>query len=230
MTNIFVRYPYLFPLFFAAMWFFVTSMIAVTSGWFVLQSRYPNQPEMPIRRWSMASGRLGPLAHYSSCLVLAVCPSGLRIGVWRLFGPFCHDFFVPWRDLRVERLGTATRLVIGSGSTGEGAVVALSVSNWLASQLAEAAGKSWPEVGATIVEPSVSDVGLKLLLQWVLASCAASLFFTFGPRLLGGPAPSMPVAETVLFPTLFFGAAALIKFVVYFARRPPPRATRAPNS
>jgi len=219
MTDVFVRYPYLFPLFFVLMWFVATSMIAAMSGWFVLQSRYPDQPETPIRRWSMVSGRLGPLASYRGCLTLAVCPSGLRIGVWRIFGPFCRSFLVPWSDLRLERLGLWTRLVIGPASTGEAAVGTLNVSDWLASELAAAAGASWPEAGGAVTMPSPWSVGRKLLLQWLLISVGAALFFTLAPRLLSSAARSMPVAVAILFPALFFGVVTLIQFAIYLGRR-----------
>ena len=219
MADILDRYPYLFPLFFAGMWLAVTSLIPFMSGWFELQSRYPDRSEEPIRRWTMASGRLGPLAQYSSCLVLAVCPSGLRVGVWRMFGPFCRNFFVPWSDLRVERTGLATRLVIGAGALGDRPAGALSVSNGQAAQLADAAGKSWPQSDTAAAEPTVWEVAGKLALQWVLISAAAALFFTYGPPLLEPHAPRMPVGETVVFPTAFFGAAALLQFVLYLGGR-----------
>ena len=93
------------------------------------------------------------------------------------------------------------------------------MSNGQAAQLAEAAGKSWPQSDAAAAEPSVWDVAGKLALQWVLISAAAALFFTFGPPLLEPHAPRMRVGETVVFPTVFFGAAALLQFVLYLARR-----------
>jgi hypothetical protein len=219
MADILDRYPYLFPLFFAGMWLAVTSVIAVMSGWFELQSRYPDRSEEPIRRWAMASGRLGPLAQYSSCMVLAVCPSGLRVGVWRVFGPFCRNFFVPWSDLGVQRTGLATRLVIGAGALGDRPAGALTVSNGQAAQLAEAAGKLWPPSDTATEEPRVLDVAGKLALQWVLISAAAAIFFSFGPQLFEPHAPRMPVGETVVFPTVFFGAAALLQFVLYLGGR-----------
>jgi len=38
-----------------------------------------------------------------SILNLDVCPSGLRVGMMRLFGVFCRDFFVPWDQISVVR-------------------------------------------------------------------------------------------------------------------------------
>jgi hypothetical protein len=36
-------------------------------------------------------------------LKFSVCPSGLRIGIMRIFGPFCRDFLVPWNEITVTR-------------------------------------------------------------------------------------------------------------------------------
>jgi hypothetical protein len=221
MTDLPSWIPYLFPLFFAAMWLAVTSLLALMSGWFELQSRFPDRTEAPIRRWSMASGSLGGLASYRSCLVLDVCPSGLRVGVWRLFGPFCRAFFVPWSDLKVERGALSTRLVIGSGALGDRPAGVLRVSDVLASELAAAAGGSWPQGYGAVAELSPWDVAGKLALQWVLISAAAALFFTFAPRLFGSNAQGPPTAVAILFPTLFFGAVALFRFLAYLAGRRP---------
>ncbi|HEX3406994.1 MAG TPA: hypothetical protein VHS81_07130 [Caulobacteraceae bacterium] len=220
MTDILERYPYLFPLFFGVMWLAVTTLIAVYAGWFGLQARYPDQTEAPIRRWSMASGRFGPLASYSNCLVLAVCPSGLRIGIWRVFGPFCRNIFVPWADLRVERLGWSTRLAIGPPGTGYQPMGRLTISDSLASEIAAAAGKAWPAAKAVAEPLSAWKFAQRLLLQWAFISVTASLFFVFAPRLLGRGETGLPVTVAIAFPTLFFGAAALIQFLAYLARRP----------
>jgi hypothetical protein len=36
-------------------------------------------------------------------LKLSPCSSGLRLGIVRLFGPFCRDFLVPWDEISVVR-------------------------------------------------------------------------------------------------------------------------------
>ena len=213
------RYPFAFPLFFVAMWMLATTQLAMMSGWFRLQSRFPDQPETPIRRWSMASGQLGGLASYGNCLTLAVCPSGLRVGVWRIFGPFCRNFLVPWSELQVEPRGDRTRLLFGPGGTGDDPVGRLTISNGLAADLAAAASKSWPTPGAEIAVPTAWDVGRRLLIQWLLISVGASIFFTVVPRLMAPKDAQMSVATAILFPTLFFGAATLIQFLTYLAGR-----------
>lgn len=90
-----------FPVFFAALWLFVTSVIGLMSGWYQIAAAYPDRPEPPLRRFSWQSGQMGARVSMNGVLRVDVCPSGLRFGIMRLFGVFCRDFFVPWSDIAV---------------------------------------------------------------------------------------------------------------------------------
>src|SRR5215469_8569392 len=48
-----------FPLFFAALWLTVTTVLAVLSGWFRLMARFPNQSAEPLLRVRGQSGSMG---------------------------------------------------------------------------------------------------------------------------------------------------------------------------
>jgi len=135
----------LFPLFFTVLALGIGSLIGLVSGWYSLQSRYPDQPGEPILRLRFQSGMMGQArANLRSVLMLSVCPLGLRVGMWRLMGPFCRDFFVPWQEIAVERsptlFGQGARLTFGSPAVGS-----LFVSGAVADRLARAAGDRWPE-------------------------------------------------------------------------------------
>jgi hypothetical protein len=101
----------LFPFFFAGLWLAVTMVLGAWSGWNSLQQSYPDRQEQPIDRMRMQSGMLGSGSSfnpwggvsYSGCLRFDVCPSGLRVAVWRIFGPLQRPFFVPWNEIRVEK-------------------------------------------------------------------------------------------------------------------------------
>jgi hypothetical protein len=41
--------------------------------------------------------------NFGSSLTLDICPTGLRVGVLRLLGPFQRPFFVPWPDIETRR-------------------------------------------------------------------------------------------------------------------------------
>lgn len=138
--------PFAFPLFFAAMWFAVTTLIGFLSGWYALMERYPDRIEKPILHLRGQSGFMGSFSsRLRGVMRLSVCPSGLRVGVFRLFGPFCRDFFVPWEEISVTRvrwlfLGEIAMMSFGDPSHGK-----LGISAYTAGQLAKAAGDDWPE-------------------------------------------------------------------------------------
>jgi hypothetical protein len=100
----------LFPVLFIGMWLAVTSLLGVFSGWFELQSLYPNRDEQPLDSIWFVSGALGkgnlynPWGNVSfgNCLRLEPCLAGLRVRVWRIFGMFQRPFFVPWPCITVE--------------------------------------------------------------------------------------------------------------------------------
>jgi hypothetical protein len=135
----------LFSLLFIALALGIGSLIGLVSGWYSLQSRYPDQPGEPVLKLRFQSGMMGQVrATLRNVLTLSVCPLGLRVGMWRLMGPFCRDFFVPWQEISVERsptlFGQGARLTFGSPAVGS-----LFLSGSVADRLARAAGERWPE-------------------------------------------------------------------------------------
>ncbi len=99
-----------FPFLFIGFWLFITAMLGRMSGWFALQERYPDRDEIPLLRLRGESGQLGrgdPFnpwggVSFGGCLRLDVCPGGLRVAVWWVFGPFERPFLVPWGEIQVE--------------------------------------------------------------------------------------------------------------------------------
>lgn len=136
----------LFPLFFAALWLAVTSLIGLLTGWYGLMQRYPDRHERPVLHLRGQLGFMGPLnSRLRGVLRLSVCPSGLRVGMFRLFGPFSRDFFVPWEEISVAHarwflIGEMAIMTFGDPPQGKLAVTAA-----VAARLAKAAGDDWPE-------------------------------------------------------------------------------------
>jgi len=136
-----------FPLLFIALALGIGSLVGFASGWYSLQSRYPDQPGEPLLRLRFQSGMMGRArTNLRNVLTLSACQTGLRVGMWRLMGPFCRDFFVPWQEISVERsptlFGQGARLTFGSPAVGS-----LFLSSAVANQLGKAAGENWPEKG-----------------------------------------------------------------------------------
>jgi hypothetical protein len=138
--------PFVFPVFFAALWFAITAFLGFASGWYTLMRRYPDRGERPVLHLRGQLGFMGPLnAKLRGILRLSVCPSGLRVGMFRLFGPFCRDFFVPWEEVSIARtrwlfMGEVATLTFGNPPNGT-----LGITANVADRLAKAAGDDWPE-------------------------------------------------------------------------------------
>ncbi|MGE0665473.1 MAG: hypothetical protein AB7O49_02845 [Sphingomonadales bacterium] len=136
--------PVGYVLFFVAMWLMATTVLAFASGWFRLARTYPDRPEeTPLLSLKRQTGLLGPGISYRGVLRLEVCPSGLRVGVAWLLGPFCKDFLVPWSDISPSREKTlfwsSARLEFGAPRVG-----VLKMRPRLAEALEHAADGLWP--------------------------------------------------------------------------------------
>ena len=79
--------PFFFSAFFILMWLGVTTLLSWKSGWFKLMRRYPDQDETSVLVLRNQSGSMGGVS-MRNILQLEVCPSGLRISIFRIFGPF----------------------------------------------------------------------------------------------------------------------------------------------
>jgi hypothetical protein len=121
--------PIFFPLFFVALWLAVTTILALLSGWFKLTTEFPDQSIEPILRLRGQSGTMGLGVGMRGILILSVCPTGLRVGMMRIFGPFCRDFFVPWESIAVVRKTVLFRPGAVAGLVGIGCGVVSGVIN-----------------------------------------------------------------------------------------------------
>jgi hypothetical protein len=90
-----------FPVLFVTIWISATALIGLFTGWFQLQAQFPADDEAPLLRLRMQSGRMGWVG-LNNILTLEACRSGLRIGIWRIFGPFQRPFQLPWDQIEPE--------------------------------------------------------------------------------------------------------------------------------
>lgn len=200
----------LVPLFFVAMWLTITTLLSVLSGWFWLMVRFPNQESEPMLRLRYQSGSMGIGVVNSGILTLSVCPAGLRVGMMRLFGPFCRDFLVPWQDLTVTRrkypLWSVAKLRFGKPAVGS-----LSIAPRIANRLARAAPGHWPET-EPFPEEQPGVLLRRLLLQWGFMTVAAALFFTLAPLADAPQARRLPLLVAILFPAIVFGLGTIVRY------------------
>ena len=204
----------LFAIFFLLMWLLVTSFLSFFSGWFQLQRRFPCTDDTPLLHLRMQSGRMGEV-NFNGILSLAACNSGLRIGMWRIFGPFTRPFQVPWDQIEPEPvtrfLMPMVRLHLGRPATRKLTIGA----------------RTWERLKAAsqgIAPPSGAETTRRLarafLVQWAAITILAGSFFYLAPRLLsptGEPPPQIPLIVCFGFPAAVFGAATFVRFL--FAAR-----------
>ncbi len=144
-------------------------------------------------------------------LTLAVCPSGLRVGLMRVFGPFSRNFFVPWTVLTVGRsngfLGEYADLRFGQPRIGH-----LKIEADVADQLANAIPARWPEAGP-IAPVTTKRMASRIFRQWIAVTTICAIFFIVVPRVVGPPPPWPPVAVAILLPAVVFGIASIIRLI-----------------
>ena len=201
----------IFPFFFLALWLFVTTLLSFLSGWYKLAARFPDRNEEPLLKLSLQSGSMGLGVSMRGVLNISACPSGLRIGINRLFGPFARKFFVSWEDLHVTRrtilFSPSARLQFGTPQIGT-----LTISGHAANRLARAAQGKWPEREPLPDEPAASTFR-RLFFYWAAITCLAAIFFSgvlFSDVRTGTTHPAIIVA--IAFPAVVFGVAFLIRY------------------
>jgi len=99
-----------------AIWLGVTFMLDVFSGWTALQRLYPDNSEPALLSLSMQSGWMGAI-QFRGTLSLYACPTGLRLGQWRIVAPLHKRIFVPWNEVYAQQvpglLGSKAQLSFG---------------------------------------------------------------------------------------------------------------------
>jgi len=197
-----------FPVYLILLWLVGTTSLGWLSGWYRLMQSYPDRVEPTLLKLTQLSGTLGRVS-MGGILNISVCPSGLRFGMMRIFGPFCREFFVPWDQIQIVRKEEFFyRMAVIS--FGRPVLSKLKLSANLADRLALAANGEWPEPGPFKPEPinmALSRVGK----QWLVSTAFVSTFFFVGSRVLPHRGEGIPIVVAILFPASVFGLGALFR-------------------
>lgn len=191
-------------LLFAAVWLGVGALLCRLSGWFALRREFPDQDETAFLELSGQSGWMGKTVNINGVLRLAACPTGLRVGISRVFAPFAGPFLVPWKEISVERrkrwLMPVAELKLGE--TGR-----LGLHADVADRLWRAAPGRWPEAGAPPAESDGAALLRRFAALWALQTGVVAALLVIVPRLVAPPGARPPVAVAVLFPAVVFALA-----------------------
>lgn len=115
-------------LFFVALWLLITTLLGGLSGWSALSHRFPDRTETPRVQLRGQSAAMGMGVQLRGILTFSACPSGLRVGIARVFAPFSKPFFVPWSEIDAHPRGgifvDMIRLGLGNPEAGAMTVAA----------------------------------------------------------------------------------------------------------
>jgi hypothetical protein len=202
-------FPVVFPLFFVTLWLVITTMLSLLSGWFRLMRTFPDRPEPANFQLKWQSGSMGAGVSMRSLLTLSACPSGLRVQILRLFGPFSRPFFVPWDQVSIVRKKTfffpVAKLSFGRPSAGS-----LTLAGHVADNLARETEGAWPEIGSFPPEKR-SAVFRRAVVFWAIPAGIAALFFIVVTRMIDDPQPP-PILPLILLPAALFGVGVLVDY------------------
>jgi hypothetical protein len=207
-------FPYAFPFFFVGMWLVVTTLLGFMSGWFGLQKWFPDDgSEEPLLKLGGQSGSMGAGVALSGVLKLRAYPSGLGVGIRRIFAPFQKPLKIPWDEIEVEKGSSffvpVMKLRLGKHAKGK---LTISAGSW--ARLVNAV----PQKGSRRVhmQPTSSvasrSIAQAMLLQWVAITGLVGAFFFFTSR-LDGPEAGLPLAICIGFPGVIFGIGQLVRYV-----------------
>ena len=190
--------------FFVLLWLLLSVTLGFFSGWYSLMRAFPDRPyEEALAIFKRESGMVGPVSMHG-ILKLSLCPSGLRVGIMKVFGPFEKDFLVPWKEIAVAR-----KRILGwrYAELCFGVYGKLRISDLLADRLWRTIPQSWPEKGTPEAVTS-NRVFRHYFWQWLMLTTIASAFFIIAPRMADkGSGNYPPILVAVLFPATAIGLA-----------------------
>jgi hypothetical protein len=209
MTEDFPWWLPLFPIFFAAVWLFASVILGLMTGWFSLQQWYEEPSGKPLLQMRGLSGGMGFGVSLGGILRLGAHPTGLAVGISRVFAPFQRPFLVPWSEIQTEPTRTLftpmVRLRFGNPPSGSLKISALA---W--SKLVTAAKASSPAKLPDVPPITGGQVARGMLFEWVSISAVGGLFFFLVSR--SGPGPGIPLAICIGLPAVVVGIGQLFRY------------------
>jgi len=95
--------PFIFPVYFLALWLFVAAIVSSIGGWTTLARRFRSKHAFTGARWSWQSGQMRWLTGYNHCLTVGGDPEGLYLAMMFLFRFRHPPLLIPWTEITVAR-------------------------------------------------------------------------------------------------------------------------------
>ncbi|HEV8408297.1 MAG TPA: hypothetical protein VGQ34_10225 [Sphingomicrobium sp.] len=207
-------FPYAFPILFVGTWLLMTSLVGLLSGWFNLQQWYPDDgSEEALLTLNRKSGSMGTGVGLNGVLRLRSYPSGLGLGISRIFAPFQKPLKIPWSEIEAEPSSSffvpMVKLNLGKPANGRLKISARSWSRLIEAVPSPSSGRQFQMPAAIPV--SAGSFARALIIQWAVMSAAASVVFT-AFFMTAAPSVRVPLALCVGFPIVVFGIGQLIRY------------------
>ena len=94
----------IFPLYFLALWLFVSATVSYISGWATLARRYRALEPFVGARWKWQSAQMRWFAGYGNCLTVGSGPEGLYLATVPLFRFKHPPLLVPWSEINITQM------------------------------------------------------------------------------------------------------------------------------
>lgn len=196
----------LFPVAFVLFWIAITALLGVFSGWFKLQARFPSDDETPLLRLRMQSGRMYSV-NLNSILTLDACTSGLRVSLWRIFGPFQRPFQIPWSQIEAQPVTRffepKVRLNLGRPEAGR---LTIDLRTW--ERLSAASQGTTAPIGIA----TMKRLERGFLFQWLASTLFVGGMFT-AIQVSEGRSDPGSLVTCFAFPAVAFGVLLFIRYL-----------------
>lgn len=170
-------------------------LLSAGTKWYRLLRRFPNSGEKALLTLNFLSGRMG-FVNLKHCMHLSCCASGIRIALFRAFGPFSKPFFVPWAQLKVSR-DTSIWGEVAVLKFGQPVIGTLIIPGHVADRFSQIVKGSWPEVrsadqGLTRKAFDRSSDFVEVLGYWLVSAFLITVVFAVG-NLLAAQGDDVPM-------------------------------------
>jgi hypothetical protein len=138
------NFGYVFPIFFVALWVFVTYWVALVGGWRLLAKRFRAEGPFSGQKWHMQSAAMRWMSHYNNALTVGANVDGLFMVPFVLFRAWHPPLFVPWAEIIAQGKTQLIFFKVIELRLGSREQVPFSIRPSLAARLELAAGENWP--------------------------------------------------------------------------------------
>jgi hypothetical protein len=138
------NFLYIFPVYFAALWVFVTYWVALLGGWRLLAKRFRMQRTFLGAKWNLQSAQMRWMSHYNNALTIGADHTGLFIVPLFLFRLWHPPLFIPWTETSVRPITRLFFFKFVELRLGRQEAIPFAVNLRLAARIEAAAGPGWP--------------------------------------------------------------------------------------